>query len=800
MKSAWLASLALLAMAAAAQQPDQQAAQEPVQAAVAEEAAAAEKEGSALEAPAEATDDSEQLTARERYNLGLRHLVDADSDAAAEAFLSARDEAGPDPVLRYRAAFNLGFALAEGVAEDAAPEQAIDQLRRSAAWFNDALRLAPPDDEDARINLELVSRRILELADQLNADDRLETRLDRLIDDQRGLRDSVRGLLANITAEQAATEPLGFKSEFDSLASRERTLMAEVGDCIDLAAEERLFIEQTPAAERTPEQQSRAYQLQAASDYLERARQSLDDARRRLRRLEGERGHRRVDAALTELKRAREQLLDPLTVLNAIARDELELLNQTNSLATAGTDSAAAPPAWLTGQHLGERQESIAARTGGVLSNFEAVAAAAPGESAAQQRLAQAAGEAAPLLDQGLADMREALAALASDRPSDAALSQQQALNSVQQAIERFADAKGLIELAYANQQGIVQLLNPAQEIASQLADAERAEAVFALTQENQRRLSRLETLLQEEQAAALAATEADADAATDPQAQQAAEQRYQRAEELRAQAQAELAKLSDEIETVPTTQGARHAASESLQALDELRRLFFSIVEHLQALAADQADTHDRTATLQFEAAADAAEQLASEIGIVADRQGRHAQLGDALAAALAQQADAASAQPLDESAAPTQTATPEQMQASKEASEKLAEAAAEVRKAGGRMHSASAQLADAAPKAATMSPELEPALDDQIAALEHLEKALQALAPPDSDGNQQQQQQQQSEQQAQAEQQPQPSEQEQMSQRQALKRLQAIRDREAQRQRRRADPVAPEPVEKNW
>ena len=799
MKKALLASAVLLVAVAArgADEPPPQPTTDP--------------DSTVLDAPASATpgsveesiDAGKPLSPRERYNLGLEQLDANDTEAATEAFLTARDEAGPDPVLRYRAAFNLGFALAEGVVEDAPPEEAIDQLRRSAAWFNDALRLAPPDDEDARINLELVSRRILELADQLNDDDRLETRLDRLIDDQRGLRDQLRGLLVDVSAEQAGTEPLGFKTEFDSLASRERTLMAEVGDCIDLAAEERLFIEQTPEDERTQEQQGRAYRLQAVNDYLERARQSLSDTRRRLRRLEGERGHRRADAALAELKRAREQLQDPLTVLNAIARDELDLMNQTGALAGWRTDqpedATASPPTWLTVKHLGERQEDIAARTGGVLGGFEAFASAPPDESQERQRLAEAVDEAVPHLRESLDGMRGAIDALAADEPNQAATNQQDALERLQLAIELFADAKGLIELAYASQHGIATLLNPTPEVA-ELAVADRAEAVFALAQQNQRRLDRLEALLEEErqealqeaQAAALAQTDADAEATPDAQAQQAIEQRHQRAEELRARAQTGLATLENEVQESPTGQGARDAADESMQALEELRRLFFSIVEHLQALHADQADTHDRTATLQFEASADATEQLPSELGAVANRQSGHAQLGDALANALAQQADAAAAQP-PEAAAAQDAAT------QRPASEQLAEAAAEVRKAGGRMHGASAVLNDAAPKAATMSPELEPALDDQVAALEHLENALRALAPPDGQRNQQQQQQSEGQSQAQ-QQQPQPSEQEQMSQRQALRRLQAIRDREADRQRRRANPTTPEPVEKDW
>ena len=809
MRGAWLAGWMFAALAATAQQtpPDaaqqaaaQQAAAQQAQTASLDDGATSPATGDATNEAGAASAEEEQLTARERYNRGLELLGATDHEAAAEAFLTARDEAGPDPTLRYRAAFNLGFALAQGVAEDAAPEQAIEQLRRSAAWFSDALRLAPPEDDDARINLELVSRRILELADQLNANDNLEARLDRLIDDQRGLRDRIRNLLADVAAEQAAAEPLGFASEFESLASRERSLMAEVGDCIDLAAEERLFIEQTPDAERTQEQQGRAYQLQGVNDYLERARQSLSDARRRLRRLEGERGHRRADAALAELKRARELLLDPLAVLRAIAGDELAVLNQTVALARSGDDQAVETPPWLTAEHLGERQESIGARVGGVLGGFEAMAAAQPGESDAEQRLTQAVEQAVPILDQSLADMRDAISALAVDQPADAAPHQQQALRGVGRAIELFADAKSLIELAYADQQGIASLLEPsAGGPASELAAADRADATFALAQENLCRLGRLESLLREERDAAAAqdAQDADSDTPLDAEAQQAGAERHRQAEELRARAQAGLETLSEEIETAPASPAARQAANESLQALDELRRLYFSIVEHLQALYADQADTHDQTATLQFEASADAAEELPKELGIVASEQSRHAQFGDAVATALARQADATQAQQ------PDAAGDAEDAAAQAQAAERLAEAAAEVRKAGGLMHGATALLTDAASRAATMSPELEPALDDQVAALEHLEAALQALSPPQDQSDQgQNQEQQQSESQQQA-QQPQPSEQEQqeqMSQRQALRRLQAIRDREAERQRRRGSSSTPEPVEKDW
>ena len=789
-----LRALALLLIASAlvlAAQEDGSAA-EPKEHDETEMVARDDADRDALEVPA--------LSARGLYNLGLARLEAGDAEAAAAAFLSARDGAGPDPTLRYRAAFNLGLALAAQAdarpedGEDAAPEAVIETLRQSAAWFNDAVRLAPPGDDDARVNLELVSRRILALADQLNEGNRLEARLDRLIDDQRSVRDQLRRLLADVDVQQASAEPLGFRSAFEGLASRERMLLAEVGDCIDLASEERLLIEQTPEAQRSPEQRNRAYQLMGLTDYLERARQSLSDARRRLRRLEGERGHRRADAALAELKRAREQLFDPLAVLKAVARDERELIGHTDALATFADGAvrlrSSPRPAWLTSEHLADRQEDVGVRTGGVLGRFEAAAVpgAATGDGAAEltpeaSRTLRAVAAATPILDGGLAAMRDAIAALESDQPAAALGHQSRALAALQRSIEEFADTRGLIELAYAGQQNIGALLTPPEDgPAEELAVDDRAALVTGIGADNQRRLERLRTLLDEDAQRAVGE-------AQDEEAQQAAGQLYERAETLRSDAEAGLAALLDVVPSLVAEGGdparAVGANGDTLAALEELRRLFFSIVEHLRELHAEQAETHDRTATLQFEATAGDAVDLAATLGLVAERQTRHGPFGDALAAALARQADAANAAPAADAAASGGGAAQ---------GARFAEAAEEVRQAGGRMHSAAAMLADAAERAVTMSPELEPALEDQLAALDHLQNALRALTPPQNpqgdDGQQQQ-----------GEQPQQDPGDEPMSQRQALKRLQAIRDREAQRQRRRRNEAAPvEPVEKDW
>ena len=520
----------------------------------------------------------------------------------------------------------------------------------------------------------------------------------------------------------------------------------------------------------------------------------MSDARRRLRRLEGERAHRRVDAALAELKRAREQLWDPVTVLQAAARDQQELIGHTAALAAFDKGALRleeAAPAWLTGKHLVDRQEDIGARTGGILGRFEAVAATDPAvieetaEPGAHSILA-AAIEAVPILDDGVAAMRNAIADLESGDASAGMAEEMKALVALTEAIELFADVKTLINLAYQDQRGVVGLLGPGNDSTGPDPDAVDGPKVIArFVDGNARRLARLETMLVEEAKSAAAAAGAqggnEGDAAA---ARQANQQRYQLAETARRRAAEGMAELADHVKR-SSAAAARAQAAETLEDLDELRRLFFSIVEHLAALLDEQGATHDGTATLQVESSADLGDAFAPSIGAVAERQASHARLADDLAAALARQSDA--------QASPSTDAAPA---VDPGAGEQFAKAAEEVRRGAGRMTSAAALLADAAERATSMSPELEPALADQRAAMDHLENALRELVPP-----QQQQQQQQGEEQQQGDQaQPQPSEDEQMSQRQALKRLQAIRDREAERQRGQRERGQREPVEKDW
>lgn len=720
-----------------------------------------EQPGSETAAP------QETLSARERYNAGIEDLEQGDFAAAAEDFLAARDDAREDPLLRYRSAFNLGLALAgqaDGFPDgspdgpgETDPEETIETLRSSAAWFSDAARLAPEGDEDARVNLEIVLRRIQQLADQLNRDGHLEARLDRIIDDQRGLRDQLRQLLADVESEAGAD----FRHRFESLAASERVLLAETADVADLAAEERAHLEAQDEQTLAPEQRARTYQLGHMDHYLQRARQSMSDTRRRLRRLEGERAHRRADTALGELKRAREQLSDPVAVLKAVARDEESLVAHAGALASRAGDDEAGPPPWLTIPHLVNRQEDAAARTGEMLRRLEATVAAAEDAPTAEpsgepqaDRARQSIGEALPHVREALEAMRSALSAFGGAAVSDAAREGARAVAALARAIERFAGLRELIEITYADQARAVAILG---------AESEDLPAEFwerlakVAMDENRERLQRMEGMLLEmvEQAP--------------PEGEdETAGERYELAETLRGEA---LEALDAATQALASGGGADIPAGLALERLEALRRLFFSIVEHLQELLAEQTDTHDQTATVQVEP------ETAPPLGFIAERQETHARTGAALGEALAAQTDAARSEDA-------------------QAGENIAEATRELRAGTARMRGAAGTVSAAAEAAERMSPHLEPALDDQVAAIGHIENAIRLLRPPDDQdaGGEQQQQQQQT-----AAAQPEPAEQ--MSRRQALQRLQAVRDREAERQRRRQrDPAPPEPVEKDW
>jgi len=751
---------------------------------------------------ADESDDS-HAAAREIYNDALAAYDNTDHEAAATGMLKARDNAGGDTELRFRAAFNLGMALA-AQSDDAAkdeeqpPEARLTLLRQAAAWFRDAVRLRSndgPDNEDARVNLELLLGRIRALADQIGRDrGALLQRLSRIIDDQRGLRDGVRQIITKLGDSGAIAAT--YAEEFAQLATSERELLTDAREIAFLAAEERSGLsDQTNDEQPSPEDQMRIIQLDNLDVYLQSAIDALESTRRVLRRLDADSGGRRAMQALSELKRAREQLQDPLTALKALVQDQTLTASQTDLLVrlsqiaveTTRPSGRPKPPAWLSSENLGDTQQTLALRS----AELQARLAAGVGtggdqmddETAMdpqQQRLSLMVNEAIPFVSSAVANMNDATTALEQSSITAAVKSQAKAIGDLFEAIERFAATRDLIELLHKDQAQMVMLLtdSPAQ---NDIPEAHRSQITTAILDKNRGRLSRLQGMLiddRDEQLAAATAPENDGEdaAAADKTATESITTRFEMAEKFRAAALAAL----DEIAhgTASELARVRPLAHASQEHIEELRRLFFSIVEHLKDLLRAQTETHDGTATVQ----GGDDEQRGPKLPPLLARQETHAALGGALAEGLAAQADAAMQDPN----------TAEQGQA-------LADAAPEVTLATQLMVDATTALGTAQQDAATMSVDLEPTLDMQLAAMEHLENAIRILQPPQQ---QQQQGDDSKQQQNQQQQQQQQQDSEEVSKRQAQRRLQAIREREAERERNRRQNqrTQREPVERDW
>ncbi len=742
----------------------------------------------------------EYRPARTKYNEGVAAMAAGKFDEASKALLAARGEAGVDPELRFRAAYDLGVAyaaLADQTRRADQPDlkQALDHAQQAMSWLGDAARQRP-GDVAAKANLAIVRARVQAISDELRkGEGKLEARLDAVIKDQRELLDGVRTAWLAIR-DEGGTDPLAQQTTVVGLADRERGIVAEVGSISDLAADEIDDIGKKKEEERSDEEKVRVVQLKGLDIFLLEARARIAEARRKLQDLATEDALGRAEAALVALKRAREQLLDPITVLQGVAQDQVALLRDT-AQATVGSPpialgappaptarAAAAPAAWLEPPVLGERQAGLRQRLEEVRARLQAAAdQPAPASDAAAPQDPQAAQQAKTLVRVRLAlphivtasgAMSDARQALAERQLAPAQANERAALAALARAIEEFSDLKQTVELAYAEQEQITGLLGAA---GAQLPVAERGTETREALTRNLGRMTRLQGLISDEvtqlaQTAAQPAPSAPAagppgtPASPTPEQLEAQKQKLAQAETLRGEAHVAI----DQLVAALQANGDPQAPATTAQAkLRELRMLFFSLIEHLQQLVRDQGETRDQTAALT---AVDDAERRGKLPAVIA-REAQHGGMATAITDELAKQADAAGKEP----AQPPQPGQPD--------AKALAAAAAEMRLAQAAIGDARGALAKVLGATQT-SESLDPAVAQESTALEHLEAALRLLQPPqeqnqDSQQNQDQQQQQQQQQRAGA--------------------GQSARDQDAAQQKKRREREAGnEPVEQDW
>lgn len=742
----------------------------------------------------------EHRAAREKYNEGVELLVKGDHDAAEKALLDARSAAGVDPELRFRAAYDLGMAYAAHAekmksGKDADLAKALELMEQSVSWFADAARLRK-DDKDTQTNLAIVRARAQSLADELRkGEGKLEARLDALIADQRGVLDEARGAWVAIR-EAGGTDPLAQQGTLTHLADKERGIGAESGVVGDMAASEIDEIAKKGEDKRSDEEKMRLVVLKNLDIYLLEAKTKIAEARHKLQELAAEDGVDRAEAALVALKRAREQLLDPITVLREVAQDEMQLMQESDAVAqvdaqkfplsrdSAASQGSAAPviPAWMTGPALALRQLGMHDRVEEIRARLAAATEGPPQENAdddaaeslereKQKKLLERVKVALPHVIEASAAMDRAHGKLIDKKMAEAVVAERDSLIALAKAIEQFADLKQTIDITSETQKQIVSFLT------QKTNPADTKDAVTA----NVARMPRIKELIADELAALdkqPVDPKADDDAAESPEGDkqkeaqkqqiEAAKQQLTQAEGLRADAEKLIGQLDSAIKSNKDPLTPAKAADAKL---DELRRLFFSVIEHLQDLIRQQGETRDQTS----QAHTQTDDERAPKLPVLLSRQDQHGQLAKAITDALAAQADAAS-----------KAQQPEAQQQGKN----MAAAADEVRLAQNDMADAKRTL-DKATNTKNQSVSLEPALKSQASALEHLMNALKLLQPPQQTKDQDKQQQQQQQQQKQ----------QQQPQQQQGGAGQRVRDEDAKRQKQRHEQESRgDAVEQDW
>ncbi len=655
---------------------------------------------------------------RDAYNEGLRYFEANDTENAARLLEGARAKAGTDNETRYRATYNLGWVdvkSADALIESE-PAAALERLERAASWFREAVTLRPSEN-DPRHNLEVVMRRALELRDTLagGADGDILKKLGALIEKQRefalGLREGVAGSRA-ITSANVTPE---LRRHFRRLSNAELLVLADADSLSEQMVQEVNGLASKGAQAAAPDDALRAAALEASIGHLHNARERIAQTRARLRKSQGVRAYRRAAAALDALQRAEDQLLDPVARLDGLLANGIEVARATAAKAAAerallpsGTESQTAgpqekqpgdaqSPAWLTLAYLSETQERLTTRTrelheglaaGLAKENSPGSAPAngpAPGDEQAQATLVEQLKEATPLIADAGTHFADASSALGVERMAEALDAQSKALEALRTAREYFLDLRRLIELVYGEEVAVQSLItNHATESANTSAPphaeslAQTLELATSMHTRNVRRTIRLGSLLTDAmtQAATQQQTGENApDGAAAPAASGQGAHFEQAYNHLR-QAQSAMHKatrgleqlstdsIADEANSTSAQQAAngaplalaqvREPVDEAVNELEALRRLFFSVLEHLRDAARRQQVLADETEAVATLSKGGTDDELVRQAGPIGHKQSILAETTQKIVETLEGQATAVAKSQANEQATP--------------------------------------------------------------------------------------------------------------------------------------------------
>ncbi|MCR9296094.1 MAG: VWA domain-containing protein [bacterium] len=541
-------------------------------------------EAGAVETEAKLEDS--ELPPRTLYNQALA-FIQSEPDRAERLLNEARNRSSVDGELRYRSLYNLGWvdvARADELLE-AQPEEALKHLELAASRFREAIRIRPASD-DARHNLEVLSRRIVALRDALARQDErsLEQRLDEVIS---ALREQLSELQAMTNLAAAKDNELAeYRSQFRSLSLTQQRLLGQVQELSQSAAQElERLAKQAEAGEQSPqERQLRQAQLRSLAVYLDRGIQRMTKARSYTRRSQPDRAFLRWSAALSDCKRARDQLRNPIEVLSVLIAEARETVSLTDQMLAGppaefdgqGLDSLLSSdrPAWLSADYLVESQQAIHERVSelrsllelssqqpaGVVPDSEYQQAPPDIEAAVdtnQEFMLESVRLALPYLKKAEDEFQAAVNDLQQQAYADGQQHQLSGIQRLMDAAEYFYDLRRLIEVMYADENIVqsigIQLEDPAQQDAEPQMIPSLLDQALEIQSKNYARLSRLGQLLDREaeqlmsaEASPASAQQADADADAASSEQQAAQQRLAIARQLSQQLSLDMRQVID--------------------------------------------------------------------------------------------------------------------------------------------------------------------------------------------------------------------------------------------------------------
>jgi len=533
---------------------------------------------------------------RTTFNRANEKLTAGDPIAATALLRDARRDATDDVELRYAATYNLGIAATRRAdsleAENA--EEALAALYEAADWFREAV-VARPDESDPRHNLDVTLRRALILADQVARENQqeLDAELDAMIDAQRQRVSQAAGLLEAVvrSGELGSAEQL--RPAFRDSATQQRLILADASALGERVAREREQLLAVPDEERSPEDALKAAQLEGVLAHLDSAIERMGQTRRQLRQRRAERAYRRGSRALGDLKRARDQLRDPVSQIDILLAEVGGLARATSALASSGlpqdpsagstgSKGPTALPAFLTRESSEADSGEIEARVAELATRLALAA------QQTQQQTAEAMGS--------------VTAAIGEARFELALQGEVKAGEALAEAREHFFDLKQLLNVTHSDEQQLATLAVSDDPAVVQ----ERDEVIVGLAEiqsRNRSRGLRLADLLEQEKTDRIARLEAEGESEADPSESPAERehQRFELANQLLGLASDAMRDTADALgdgagEGDPDWSRVGEAATRAAEHLDSIRVLFYTIAEHVRKLALDQVDVRDQT------------------------------------------------------------------------------------------------------------------------------------------------------------------------------------------------------------